>query len=75
MIDWSAKGCFGAGEIPVKELGAGVGDKSGFVISTSKDVFLKSGEVMPKWEATSKGGDQVGVVTAKFNVWFGSKVG
>ena len=61
MINWSAKGSFGAGKIPVKELGAGVSDESRLVIPSSKDILLKSGEVVPKWEAVSKGGDQVGL--------------
>ena len=40
VINWSAKGSFGAGKVPVKELGAGVSDKSGLVISSGKDIFL-----------------------------------
>jgi hypothetical protein len=35
VINWSVKGCFGVGKVPVEELGAGVSDKSGLVISTS----------------------------------------
>jgi hypothetical protein len=66
------KGSFGAGKVPVKELGARVSDKSRFVISSSKDIFLQSGQVVTKREAASEGGDQVGVVTAEFNVWFSS---
>ena len=42
MIYWSAKGCFSVGKVPIKELGAGMGDKPRFVISPGKDVFLKS---------------------------------
>jgi hypothetical protein len=74
VINWSVKGSFGTGEILVKELGAGVGDESCFVVSTSKDILLKSGEVVPKWEAAAKGGDQVRIVTAKFDIWFSSEI-
>ena len=34
IVNWGAKGCFSVDEIPVKELGAEVSDKSGFVILT-----------------------------------------
>ena len=42
MIYWSMKGCFGIGKIPVEELGTGVDNKSQLVISTGKNVLLKS---------------------------------
>jgi hypothetical protein len=74
VVNWSAKGCFGAGKIPIKELGAGVSDESCLIVPTSKDILLKSGEVVSKWEAASKRGDQIGIVTAKFNMWFGSEI-
>ena len=57
MVNWSAEGSFGAGKVPVKELGTGVSDKSGFVISSGKDIFLESCKVVPKWEAASEGSD------------------
>ena len=72
MINWGAKGGFATSKVPIKELGAGVSDESCLVISSGEDIFLESGKVVSKWEATSEGGDQIGIVTAEFNVWFGS---
>jgi hypothetical protein len=40
VIYWSAKGRFGVGEVPIEELGTGVGDKSWLIIPTGKDILL-----------------------------------
>ena len=42
MIYWSMKGCFSVGEVPIKELGAGVSNKLCLVAFPSENVFLKS---------------------------------
>ena len=75
VINWSVKGSFSVGKVPVKELEVGVSDELWFVIPSSKDILLKSGKVVSKWEAAVKGGDQVRIVIAKFDMWFGSKIG
>ena len=72
MIYWSAKGCFGVSKVPIEELGVRVGDKSCFIISTGKDILLKRCKIVAKWEAVSQRGDQVRVITTKFNMGFGS---
>ena len=57
VINWGTEGGFATGKIPIKELGAGVSDELCLVISSSEDIFLESGKVVPEWEAMSEGGD------------------
>ena len=57
VINWGAEGGFATSKVPIKELGVGVSDESCLVISSREDIFLESGKVVSKWEATSERGD------------------